>query len=95
MIEVRKTYTFSQWLDALRDMKAKAGILARIDRAKAGNLGDHKMFDGIGELRLGIGPGYRLYFVRRGVTLIILLCGGDRSSQSRDIVKAKELAKEI
>lgn len=70
-------------------------IAQRIVRVEAGLLGDAKFFDGIGELRIDYGPGYRVYFVRRGPVLIILLCGGDKSSQKRDIRKAIELAKEV
>jgi len=95
MIEVRQTVTFTAWLTGLRDIGAKAAILARLNRVRAGNLGDAKFFDGIGELRLNTGPGYRLYFVRRGNALIVLLCGGNKSTQKRDIVTAKALAGEI
>jgi len=79
----------------LDDIKAKARILRRIERAQNGNLGDHKRFDGLLEMRIDYGPGYRLYAVQQGKVLIILLCGGDKSSQKRDIRKALELAKEV
>ena len=95
MIEVRQTATFKNWLDGLRDRAASARIATRIARVQAGLLGDAKFFDGIGELRIDYGPGYRLYFVQRGPVVIILLCGGDKSSQSRDIKRAKYLAKEV
>jgi putative addiction module killer protein len=95
MIEVRQTPQFKAWLDGLRDLAAKRKIAQRIVRVQSGLLGDVKYFDGIGELRIDFGPGYRLYFVRRGTELIILLCGGDKSSQRRDIAAAKALAKEV
>lgn len=95
MIEVRQTPRFKAWLDGLKDVAAKRKIAQRIVRVQAGLLGDVKYFDGIGELRIDFGPGYRLYFVRRGTELIILLCGGDKSSQRRDIAAAKALAKEV
>lgn len=95
MIEVRQTERFRKWLKALRDVQAKARILVRIRRAELGNLGDAKFFDGIGEMRIDHGPGYRVYFVKRGETLIILLCGGDKKSQRRDIEQAIEMAKDV
>ena len=95
MIEVRQTATFSTWLQKLKDRRAQERIAQRLARVQAGLLGDAKFFDGIGELRIDVGPGYRLYFVQRGKMLIILLCGGDKDSQSRDIARARELAKEI
>ncbi|RUW58776.1 type II toxin-antitoxin system RelE/ParE family toxin [Mesorhizobium sp. M7A.F.Ca.US.008.03.1.1] len=95
MIEVRKTAEFSDWFRSLKDMRAKARIQVRIDRVELGNLGDAKFFDGIGELRVDYGPGYRVYFVRTGNTIIILLCGGDKSSQKADIKKAISMAKEV
>ncbi|MBR0873024.1 type II toxin-antitoxin system RelE/ParE family toxin [Bradyrhizobium tropiciagri] len=91
---VRKTDVFESWLNQLRDERARARIQIRIDRVELGLMGDVKYFDGIGELRIDYGPGYRVYFVQRGKTIVILLCGGDKSSQKRDISKAKELAKE-
>lgn len=93
MIEVRKTAQFAKWFSSLRDTRAKAKIAVRIDRAEAGNLGDVKFFDGIGEMRIDYGPGYRVYFAQRGSVLVILLCGGDKSSQRADIERAKEIAK--
>lgn len=76
-------------------MRAKARIQVRIDRVELGNLGDTKFFDGIGELRVDYGPGYRVYFVKTGNMIIILLCGGDKSSQKADIKKAISMAKEV
>jgi putative addiction module killer protein len=95
MIEVRKTAEFSDWFKSLKDMRAKARIQVRIDRVELGTLGDAKFFDGIGELRVDYGPGYRVYFVKTGNTIIILLCGGDKSSQKADIKKAIRMAKEV
>jgi putative addiction module killer protein len=95
MIEVRQTTEFRDWLKGLKDKRAAEKIAIRIVRVQSGLMGDVKFFDGIGELRLDFGPGYRLYFVKRGNQLIVLLCGGDKSSQSRDIKKAIEMAKEV
>jgi putative addiction module killer protein len=95
MIEVRRTAEFADWFRNLQDLRAAARIAVRIARAEAGNLGDVKYFDGIGEMRISYGPGYRVYFVQRGNELIILVCGGDKSTQAKDIKKAKALAKEI
>lgn len=94
MIEVRKTLVFEKWFNRLRHVRAQARIQVRLDRIELGLLGDAKYFDGIGELRIDYGPGYRVYFVKRGNAIVILLCGGDKSSQQHDIAKAKELAKE-
>lgn len=95
MIDVRQTAAFRDWLDGLRDRRAQERIAQRIVRLQAGLLGDAKFFDGIGELRIDYGPGYRVYFVERGKVLVILLCGGDKSSQSRDIRAAKEMAEHL
>lgn len=96
VIEVRRTAVFDDWLTRLRDATARAQIVARLRRLSHGNFGDTKPIgDGLSELRIHSGPGYRLYFVRRGSEIIVLLCGGDKSSQSRDIAKAKELANEV
>ena len=95
MIEVRKTAHFDKWLSRLRDAHARARVNVRIRRIETGNLGDHKMFAKIGEFRIDAGPGYRLYFARRGEVIIILLCGGDKDSQDQDIKLAQELEKEI
>ena len=95
MIDIRTHPTFKTWLDGLRDRTAAARVATRIARVQAGLLGDAKFFDGIGELRINHGPGYRVYFVKRGEALVILLCGGDKSSQKRDIKLAKKLAKEV
>lgn len=96
MIEVRQTARFATWLASLRDERAKARILKRLDRARDGNLGDvAPVGEGVSEMRIFHGPGYRVYFVQRGSELIILLCGGDKATQGRDIEEAKMLAKEI
>ena len=95
MIEVRQTAEFEAWLRSLADIRAAKRIAQRIVRIQAGLLGDVKFFEGIGELRVDYGPGYRVYFVQRGAALIILLCGGDKSSQKRDIRKAIAMAKEL
>ena len=95
MIEVRQTVAFLEWLRSLKDSRARERIARRIARVQAGLLGDAKFFDGIGELRVDHGPGYRVYFVRRGKVVIVLLCGGDKSTQRKDIERALEMAKEI
>ncbi|HEY6631519.1 MAG TPA: type II toxin-antitoxin system RelE/ParE family toxin [Rhizobiaceae bacterium] len=96
MIEIRRTDVFESWLAGLRDLEARARITIRIRRLSLGNFGDAKpVGEGVSELRIHHGPGYRIYFVRRGKELVILLCGGDKSDQSRDIAKAKKLAKEV
>lgn len=96
MIEVRQTNRFTTWLAGLRDERAKAHILKRLDRAGNGNLGDvAPVGGGVSEMRIFYGPGYRVYFVQRGLELIVLLCGGDKSTQGADIEEAKALAREI
>jgi putative addiction module killer protein len=96
MIEVRQTDAFAAWMRALTDARAAKRIAQRLARVQAGLLGDTKSVgDGVDELRVDHGPGYRIYFVRRGNTMVILLCGGNKSSQSRDIAKAKQMAKEL
>jgi len=82
-------------MDGLRDERAQTKIAQRIVRLQTGLFGDAKFFDGIGELRVDYGPGYRVYFVRRAETVVILLCGGDKSSQKRDIRKAIAMAEEV
>ena len=96
MIEIRKTDVFARWLDDLGDLRARARVQARIERLAAGNPGDVKAAgEGISELRIDYGPGYRVYFKRRGRKLIILLTGGDKKSQARDIKKAQRLARDL
>jgi putative addiction module killer protein len=96
MIEVRTTDTFIRWFKRLRDRKAKARIQARIDRVQMGHFGDiAPVGEGVSELRIFYGPGYRVYFVQRGDVVVILLSGGDKGSQNADIAKAKEIAKQL
>jgi putative addiction module killer protein len=95
MIEVRQTPHFAEWLAGLKDREAVRKIAQRIVRIQAGLLGDVKFFEGIGELRIDFGPGYRVYFVKRGNAFVLLLCGGDKSSQKRDIKRAVAMAEEI
>jgi len=96
VVEVRQTERFAQWLGDLRDLKARARVQARIERLIGGNPGDAKPIgSGVSELRINHGPGYRVYFQQKGSTLIILLAGGDKSSQSRDIDDALLLARQI
>jgi putative addiction module killer protein len=94
-MELIRSATFDRWLSSLRDRRAIARIAARLDRLAMGNPGDvQPVGDGISELRIDYGPGYRVYFIRRGPVLIILLCGGDKASQDKDIRQAKALAEE-
>lgn len=96
MIEVRQTDEFSGWFEALRDRTAKARIDVRIRRLSLGNPGDVRAVgEGVSELRLDYGPGYRVYFVQQGSVLIVLLAGGDKSTQEKDIRLAKLLAKDL
>jgi putative addiction module killer protein len=96
MIEIRKTERFARWIDNLRDIRGRARILARIERLAGGNPGDVKRIrGGISEVRIDYGPGYRVYFKKRGQELIILLAGGDKSTQARDIEAALRLARNL
>ena len=96
MVEVRQTEEFAHWLASLRDGLAAKRIKKRIARVQIGLFGDVKpVGDGLSELRINHGPGYRVYFARRGDILVILLCGGDKGSQSRDIARAKALAEQL
>ena len=96
MIEIRKTDLFVQWLDNLMDIQARARVQARIERLEAGNPGDvEPVGEGVSELRINYGPGYRVYFKRRGRALIILLAGGDKSTQAKDIKAAMRLARNL
>lgn len=96
MVVIRQTAIFAKWLAGLKDRKAKARIQARIDRIELGNFGDvASVGDGVNELRIFYGPGYRVYFIRRNAVVVILLCGGDKGSQQADIAKAKEIAKQL
>ncbi len=96
MIEVRKTEIFTRWFDDLKDRKARARIQARIDRIELGNFGDiAPVGEGVSEFRVFYGPGYRVYFVQKNSVVVVLLSGGDKSSQKRDIVKAKEISRQL
>lgn len=96
MIEIRETERFSKWLHDLRDGVARARIAARIRRLALGNPGDVRpVGEGLSELRVDHGPGYRVYFVQRGPVIIVLLCGGDKRTQDRDIRTAKIMASDL
>lgn len=96
MFIVRQTEEFVSWLDGLRDKRAQVRIAARLRQVETGNLGDWSPIKGdVSELRVHFGPGYRLYFTRRGNVLVVLLCAGDKSSQARDIRRALALSEEI
>jgi len=96
MYEIRKTAVFEKWFCNLRDRRAKARIQVRIDRARLGNFGDTSPAgEGVSEMRIFYGPGYRVYFIQQGKEVVILLSGGDKKSQTKDIIEAKEIAKKI
>ena len=96
MLIVKETEIFSKWLLRLKDIKGKVAILRRVSRIKDGNFGDHKSVgDGVSELRIIVGAGYRVYYTQRKETIVILLIGGDKSTQAKDIAKAKKIAKEF
>jgi len=96
LIEVRQSAVFAEWFDTLRDRQARTAIGRRITRIVLGNLGDTKSVGGrVSELRFDLGPGYRVYFVRLGATVVILLCGGDKDDQTRDIAHAQAMASEL
>jgi putative addiction module killer protein len=95
-MDVQKTEEFSKWLDGLNDLQARARVLVRIERLTMGNPGDVKAVgEGVSELRIHYGPGYRVYYKQRGTELVILLAGGDKGSQTRDIKTALRLAKNL
>ena len=96
MIEIRQTETYRKWFASLRDRAARARIDVRIRRLSLGNPGDVKpVGHGVSELRIDVGPGYRVYFVQKGGTIIVLLCGGDKTTQEKDILKADVLAEQV
>ena len=96
MAELRKTEVFVKWLDSLRDLQARTRVLVRIERLVAGNPGDVRpVGEGVSELRINYGPGYRVYYKQQGQTIIVLLAGGDKRTQTKDIQMALKLAQDI
>jgi putative addiction module killer protein len=96
VFEVQKTDEFDNWLTALRDQRAVAKIVSRIERLGLGNAGDVKpVGEGISEMRLAYGPGYRIYYKQIGKTIVLILCGGDKSTQDDDINRAKQIAAQL
>lgn len=96
MLEIRKTESYAQWIDNLRDLQARARVQVRIERLAAGNSGDVKAIgEGVSELRIDYGPGYRVYFTKRGSEVVILLAGGDKSTQATDINISLRLARNL
>jgi putative addiction module killer protein len=96
VLEIRKTEVFARWLDGLRDIRARARVQVRIERLAAGNPGDvEPVGDGVSEMRIDYGPGYRVYFKRIGREVVILLAGGDKRTQSADIKTALRLARNL
>ena len=96
MLEIRRTEVFARWLDGLRDLRARARVLVQIERLAAGNPGDVRpVGEGVSELRIDYEPGYRVYFKKQGRTVIVLLAGGDKRTQSEDIDMALRLARNL
>jgi putative addiction module killer protein len=96
MIEIRKTEAYARWLDGLHDIRARARVMTRIERLAAGNPGDVKpVGEGVSELRINYGPGYRVYFAMRGRTVVILLAGGEKRTQATDIKTALRLSRNL
>ena len=96
MIEIRKTDTFAKWIDGLRDVRARASILVRIERLSLGNPGDVRpVGEGVSELRIDYGPGYRVYYKKIGQTIVVLLAGGDKRTQGKDIKTALRLSQNL
>jgi len=96
VLEIRKTHEFAEWLDGLGDVRARARVLVRIERLAAGNPGDVKAVgEGVSELRIDYGPGYRVYYKKLGNKLVILLAGGDKNTQEKDIKIALRLARNL
>jgi putative addiction module killer protein len=95
-MDIERTSVFDAWIDGLRDRKARDRILVRIDRLSLGNPGDvEPVGHGVSEMRIDYGPGYRVYYVKRGKTVVLLLCGGDKGTQKRDIASAIKMAQEL
>ena len=96
MLDIRQTFTYADWFSNLRDRDAKSRIDIRIRRLSLGNPGDVKpVGEGVSELRVDYGPGYRIYFIKRADLYVVLLAGGEKSSQTSDVIKAKALAREL
>lgn len=96
MIKIRKTEVYAKWLDNLKDVRGRARILVRVERLVSGNPGDVKpVGEGVSELRIDYGPGYRVYYIKHGQEVVILLAGGDKSTQTRDIKTALNLARNL
>jgi putative addiction module killer protein len=96
MFEVQKTDEFDEWLSKLADQKAQAKIVSRVERLGLGNPGDvTSVGAGVSEIRVPYGPGYRVYYKQTGKTVVLLLCGGDKSTQAKDIKRAKEIAADL
>ncbi|MEQ1871896.1 MAG: type II toxin-antitoxin system RelE/ParE family toxin [Vicinamibacterales bacterium] len=96
MYQLQSTALFDGWLRNLGDRKGLARILARLESAQLGNLGDVKgLGQGLREMRVHVGPGYRIYFAQRGRVVLLLLCGGDKASQARDIAKARQILRDL
>lgn len=96
MYTIHETHEFSSWLSALRDIRARARIVNRIKSAELGNFGDvEAVGDGISEMRIHVGAGYRVYFIKQERIVYLLLCGGDKSTQKRDIAKAKTMREKL
>ena len=96
MFEVRKTDLYAKWLDSLRDVRVRARVLVRVERLAAGNPGDVRpVGEGVSELRIDYGPGYRVYYKKQGRAIVVLLAGGDKRTQSRDIETALRLARNL
>lgn len=96
MLEFRKTDVYANWLDNLRDLRARARVQVRVERLAAGNAGDvEPVGEGVSELRIDYGPGYRVYFTKRGQSVVILLADGDKRTQSADIKTALRLARNL
>ena len=96
MVAIRKTEVYAQWLDGLRDIQARARVLVRIERLAAGNAGDVRpVGEGVSEMRIDYGPGYRVYYTKRGREVVVLLAGGDKRTQATDIKTALRLARNL
>ena len=96
MVEVRKTEVYAGWLDSLRDVRARARVLVRVERLAGGNQGDVRpVGEGVSELRIDYGPGYRVYFKKQGPMIVVLLAGGDKRTQSQDVETALRLARNL